>query len=212
MRLLIFLLISFSVNTFAAVDSWYLQFIGSLSSTSSSYDKLEKVQERFKNNFDVKEDEDYGSLSGFSIYYTVNNSTLIGLTSYGRSGSLYGDLKTNGDDLRITYSYHLSGLSFIYYPYSEIGDGFFGRIDLGKALINTSSSSEDSFWGTVLDPDDTDDASYEFEDIGQGISLAVGRGWKVTEGSSFDLGIMLTYLKTSEGSMSLTSLTGAFNF
>jgi hypothetical protein len=206
--LLIFLL---PIKSFA-MDNWYIQLLIGQSLYNTEYDKIDKVRDRFESNFNIEENTDYQSLRGFALYYTLNEKWLIGVSSMESSGSMYGDLKSNGDDLRITYGFNLRNLSAIHYFMGKVGDGYFARADLGDATVYTNYSDEDSLLGSIFDPDNTDGTSYSFNDKGQAISLGGGRSWAITEGSSFDLGLVYSFIQTSEANMSFLFLTGSFTW
>lgn len=206
------LLIFFIPIKSIAVDSWYIQLLFGKALYKTEYEKIDKVRDRFKSNFNVEENTDYQTLGGLALFYTLNEKWLIGVSSMSSTGSMYGDLKSNGDDLRINYGFNLRNFSAIHYFMGKVGDGYFARADLGDATVYTDYSDEDSLWGTIFDPDNTDGISYSFTDKGQTISLGGGRSWAMTEGSSFDLSLIYTFIKTSEADMSFLFLTGSFTW
>ena len=210
-KFLLLLIFLIPIKSFA-MDNWYIQLFIGQSLYKTEYDKIDKVRDRFERNFNVEENTDYQSLSGFALYYTLNEKWLIGASSMESTGSMYGDLKSNGDDLRINYGFKLRNLSVIHYFMGKVGDGYFARADLGDATVYTNYSDEDSLLGSIFDPDNTDGTSYSFSDKGQAVSLGGGRSWAITEGSSFDLGLTYSFIQTSEANMSFLFLTGSFTW
>lgn len=205
------LFLCLSSNTFA-VDSWYFQLIGGSTLVNDNYDKIETRRERFEADYNVEESDNFGPLSGISLYYTLNNQWLLGISILNSSGSLYGDLKTNGDDLRINFGYSTHNFSAIHYFSGEVGDGYYLRGDVGGSHVYTTYSDEDGFWGRILDPDSTDGETYTFSDRGQALYLGGGRSFAITEGSSFDLGLLYSFIQTSESTMSFLFLTGSLSW
>jgi hypothetical protein len=212
MRYIIFLLFLSPIFAKAEVESWYFQLYGGDSLTTIEYKKIEQTRNRFKENFDVEENSSYGTFGGWAIFYTLNNSTLIGYSSQSSTGTMYGDLKSNGDDLRISFGYEISALSAIHYPWSNVGEGYFVRLDIGSARIYSDFSDEDSIWGTIFDPDDTDGIAYKFSDYGQSILIGGGRSFKVTDGSSLDLNLLQNFIRTDSSTLSFTQLALSFTW
>lgn len=194
-----------------ANDSWYIQFFGANPNSSLEYDKIDETIDLFKENFDVESHDSSNTMSGFGLYFTWR-STLIGYHSFSWSNNIKGELKTNNEDLGVDYGVKVSSFSIIHYLNPIVGKGLSLRLDIGTGEVYADPNSLDSFWGSIFDPDSTGDANYDFSDKGSAVSVGFAYGFKVTQGSSIDIGFMHTRISTNEGDLSFNSVTYAFTF
>ena len=129
------------------------------------------------------------------LYITLN-STLIGYTQHSWGSRIEGELKSNNDDLAVNFDIDVRALSIIHYMNSEVGKGLNFRLDIGKAVVQASPGNE----------------NYNFDDNGQAINLGVAYGFKPTDGSSFDFGLMYTFIKMEDQNIDWLALTYAFTW
>lgn len=208
---IVFILLLLSSSLAHANDSWYIQLFGGTLSSMPEYDKIDQTEDLFRENFNITAEDKNRGLSGMGLYITLN-STLVGYTQHSWGSRIEGELKSNNDDLAVDFDIDVRALSIIHYMNSEVGKGLNFRLDIGKAVVQASPDSMDSFWGTIFDPDSTGNENYNFDDNGQAINLGVAYGFKPTDGSSFDFGLMYTFIKMEDQNIDWLALTYAFTW
>jgi hypothetical protein len=116
----------------------------------------------------------------FSIF-TYEESQSIGPVSVDISGGVLG-------------SHTLIGASGVIYPFSEgIGQGFFGRADIGAGLANYFDISSDD-----IDEEDIEGSAVsEFSAVGLGLNLGIGYGIPMGENNAFDVSLVYSMFPIS---------------